>query len=73
MTGILLLYIVCFVGPYLITLVTDEPKITVKVFQLCLLPQTVLLCIEIVQIYEGWRNYIKSIWNWIDVLQIVTF
>jgi hypothetical protein len=53
MKGIFYLYVFCFVCPYLITLITDDPIIIINVFKICVLPQIILLCIEVVQMYEG--------------------
>ena len=73
MHGVLNLYLYGFVCPYLILLVTDDPKVTINVFKICLIPQILLLCVEVVQMYEDFGQYISNMWNWIDLAQIVTF
>lgn len=73
MQGIFCLYLFCFVCPYLLTLVYDDPYCIVTVQKICMLPQAFLLCIEIVQMYENLTDYVNDPWNWIDLTQIVTF
>ena len=47
MTAQLFLYLVNFMCPYLITLVTDDPSIVIGVIKICIIPQIILLCIEV--------------------------
>jgi hypothetical protein len=74
MQGVFYLYLFFFCCPYLLTLVYDDPVITTSVFKVCVLPQYLLLCIEVVQIYEvGVRAYTADLWNMVDLMQIVMF
>ena len=45
-------YMLCYILPYSITLVSADPKINRVVFNICVLPQLFLLGIEIIQFYE---------------------
>ena len=73
MLGIFYLYLLFFVCPYVITLISDDPTIVMQVYKICLMPQILLLCIEMVQMYENGWEYFNSFWNFIDITQIVVF
>jgi hypothetical protein len=73
MITVFFLYSFCFCLPYLITLVSEDPETIIMVMKICCIPQIFLACLEVVQFYEGFENYIKDPWNWIDAMQIINF
>ena len=52
MKGIFWFYMLCYIVPYSITLVNTNQEINRIVFNLCVLPQSFLLFIEMIQFYE---------------------
>lgn len=73
MRAIFHFYLVFYVAPYIVTLITDNRLVAFQVFKICLLPQFLLLTIEFVQIYENRWDYFNDPWNWIDLTQIILF
>ena len=73
MQGVFFLYAIFFVSPYVITLVSDNPTLVMQVYKICFMPQILLLCIEVVQLYENGLEYFQSAWNIIDLSQIIIF
>jgi len=65
-------YIILYAIPYCITLVLDDHELNSKLILFCVLPQTILLSIEILQMYQQGFEYFLG-WNIIDLLQILVF
>ena len=65
-------YIFCYMIPYSITLVNNNVLIHLYVMKICVLPQIVLLIIEIIQMKESGLSYFQG-WNFIDLMQIMVF
>ena len=67
MKGLFWFYMLCYIVPYSVTLVSADPEVNRIVFNLCVLPQTFLLMIEMVRFYEQGTEYFQG-WNIVDLL-----
>lgn len=59
-------FVLCYILPYSITFVTKDQWIHSIVFNICVLPQLVLLSIEFLQMYENGLDYFSG-WSFIDL------
>jgi hypothetical protein len=67
MKGLFWFYMIFFCIPFCITLVTNDPTVHEYVFKICLVPQTALFFIELIQIKENGLCYFSG-WNIVDLL-----
>lgn len=65
-------YVVFYVFPYSFTLVTEDHKLQLTLFKICIFPQIVLMSIKLVQLRVQGCKFISG-WNIIDVMQIICF
>jgi hypothetical protein len=72
MTYLFWFYIICYIIPYSVTLVSENVTVHLYVLRICVIPQVVLLIIELIQMKENGLDYIQG-WNLIDLMQIIVF
>jgi len=72
MTYLFWFYIVCYIIPYSVTLVSENVTVHLYVLRICVIPHVVLLIIELIQMKENGLDYIQG-WNLIDLMQIIVF
>ena len=72
MTYLFWFYIFGYVIPYSVTLVSENVTVHLYVLRICVIPQLVLLMIEIIQMKENGLEYFEP-WNLIDLMQIIVF
>ena len=65
-------YMIFYVCPYSLTLITEDHEVSVLVLKICIFPQVILLSIKLVQLKVQGRKFLTG-WNIIDVMQIVCF
>lgn len=72
MKGLFWFYMLCYILPYSITLVSEDARVIRIVFNICVFPQLFLLGVEILQFYEQGFEYFQG-WNLVDLFQICNF
>lgn len=65
-------YVVFYVCPYSLTLVTEDHTLQLMLFKICIFPQIVLMSIKLIQLWVQGFKFISG-WNTIDVMQIICF